>query len=92
MIAHIVWMDDGVCEVMCECGETVTIGEQPKVCDDCGRRYSLTQFVHVEQPLGRCAYCNIFIYGTQKKRKRYCSEDCGVRARRDRKILAEVAS
>jgi hypothetical protein len=90
VIAHINWMDDGVCEVKCTCGETLTIGEESKICDNCGRKYDLIQWISVDLPLGQCRYCEKWIYGTQKKRKKYCSEDCGVKARRDKKMLTEV--
>lgn len=88
MIAHIGWMDDGVCEVNCTCGETFTVGETTKVCSTCGRRYNLIQWVSVESPIGRCEWCNVYIYGTQKTKKKYCSEKCGVLARLNKKLSA----
>lgn len=90
---RVVWVDDGVGEINCTCGskEIMIHEEDYKICDDCGRRYKLVQYVLMEESLGRCAYCGLWIYGVQKTRKKYCSEACGVLARRDKKILAEIS-
>lgn len=81
------WFDDEIASLICECGQEVMASLYGTTCEKCGRRYTVVEMVHIDQPLGRCAGpdCGKWLYGTQRKRKRYCSEDCGVKARKAKK-------
>ncbi len=78
------WYADEVAGVICDCGARIHAHEDGTTCEDCGRRYSVIQMVHVEMPIGRCAGpdCDKWLYGSQRKKKQYCSEECGVKARK----------
>jgi hypothetical protein len=85
-------MDDGVAEVQCKCGQKLMVhspgdrspGEHDE-CENCGRRYDLVQYIAVTEAVRRCEWCDKWIHGTQLKRLRYCSEKCGVLARKKAK-------
>lgn len=85
--SRVVTFADGWANVRCPCGATdVYAGEtlsSATACASCGRRFATFQAVVVEEAIGRCPGCGEWVYGTQRQKKRFCSERCAVRVRRE---------
>jgi hypothetical protein len=85
----VIWCDGDSAGIVCICGAEAGADVDGRVCSDCGRRYTLTSFITVAEPVGHCARngCDAWVYRTRDGRsaKRiYCGPECYELAQRQK--------